>query len=78
MWVDISTLGISGTEFKDFAMKETGVIVGAGNEYLENTDNFILLNLATSVDNIEEMLKRLQRAVVAYKKNDDLMKILGL
>lgn len=78
MWVDISTLGISGTEFKDFAMKETGVIVGAGDEYLENADNFILLNLATSVDNIEEMLKRLQRAVVAYKKNDDLMKILGL
>ena len=77
LWLDISSLNVDAQELTKFIRKKTGLILTAGDKFDGNGKQFLRMNIATSTDLIEDALRRLQRAVVLFKrKDDDLMSLI--
>ena len=77
LWLDISSLNVDAQELTEFIRKKTGLILTAGDKFDGNGKQFLRMNIATSTDLIEDALRRLQRAIVLFKrKDDDLMNLI--
>ena len=78
LWLDISSLNVDAQELTEFIRKKTGLILTAGDKFDGNGKQFLRMNIATSTDLIEDALRRLQRAIVLFKRKDDDLKNLIL
>lgn len=58
-WVDISESGIDMHTIANIMAEKAGVVVGIGDDYVANADNFLRLNLGTSHAVIEEAMSRM-------------------
>ena len=58
-WVDISASGIDMHTIAQVMAEKAGVVVGIGDDYVANADNFLRLNLGTSHAVIEEAMTRM-------------------
>ncbi len=63
MFVDISYYKLDSVSFVKKLREETGLFVNDGLEYGKNGDNFIRINLATSLDNVKDGCSRLKRFI---------------
>ena len=68
MWLDISKISRDSKGFCDFLRKETGLFINAGSHYGEAGEGFIRINVATSLSNIKDGMKRLKEGVNKYLK----------
>ena len=60
LWIDISSYHIPSEEFVRELRKETGLFVCEGTLYGEAGENYIRLNVATSLANVKEAMNRLK------------------
>ena len=60
LWIDISSYHIPSEEFVRELRKETGLFVCEGTLYGEAGENYIRLNIATSLANVKEAMNRLK------------------
>lgn len=60
-WIDISSSGIDMHYLTKIMAEDAGVIVGSGDDYVANFDNFFRLNLGTSHALIEESMDRMAK-----------------
>lgn len=58
-WVDISYSQIDMHTIAKVMAEQAGVVVGIGDDYVQNADNFLRLNLGTSHDMIKEAMHRM-------------------
>ena len=63
MWIDISYYGLDSVTFTKRLREQTGLFVNDGLEYGKNGDNFIRINLATSLKNVKEACIRLEQFI---------------
>lgn len=70
MWINISNLTTDSEEFTTFLKEKTGLIVSSGALYRGNGHNFIRINLACPLAMVKDGLKRLQKGVALYSKNN--------
>ncbi|MCV3763130.1 aminotransferase class I/II-fold pyridoxal phosphate-dependent enzyme [Companilactobacillus farciminis] len=67
-WVDVSKSKYSMHEIAEMMANEAGVVVGIGDDYVADADDFLRLNLGTSHQVIEEAMSRM--AEVWQEKNN--------
>ena len=60
IWVDISYYSHDSKDFSLRLKKETGLMVSSGDAFHGNGNNFIRINLATSLHNVKDALNRLK------------------
>lgn len=58
---NISKTNMSGKKFSEIALNEFGVAVVPGSSFGDNSDNFIRLSYANSIENIEKAIYRLSK-----------------
>lgn len=58
-WVDVAGSGIDMHTIAKTMAEDAGVVVGIGDDYVANADDFLRLNLGTSHAVIEEAMKRM-------------------
>ena len=63
LWVDISYYKIPSDVFADELRKETGLYISNGLSYGKNGLNYIRINVATSLNNVKDAMKRLEQYV---------------
>jgi len=60
---NITATGMTSEEFADFALDHAKIALLPGNNFGKHGEGYVRLTYATSVDNIEEGLRRLQKAL---------------
>ena len=63
LWIDISYYQKPSDVFADELRKETGLYISNGLSYGKSGLNYIRMNVATSLDNVKDAMKRLERYV---------------
>lgn len=58
-WIDVAKSHLDMHEIAERMADDAGVVVGIGDDYVANADNFLRLNLGTSHQVIEEAMKRM-------------------
>lgn len=58
-WIDISGSGYNMHEIANMMASEAGVIVGVGDDYVQNAENYLRLNLGTSKKMVTEAMTRM-------------------
>ena len=66
-WVDISESKIDMHKIAKIMAEKAGVIVGIGDDYVANADNFIRLNLGTSHALIKQAMERMAEVWQEYQ-----------
>ena len=59
-WIDISKTHLDGVSFASLLREKTGLYISNGNQYGSGGENFIRVNLATSLNNIKDGMNRLK------------------
>lgn len=67
VWLDIRKITNDSDKFVDFLVKETGLLLSSGSIYGSSGNGFLRINLATSLANVKEGLKRLEEGVKLYE-----------
>lgn len=67
LWVDISSLGCTSSEFASFARKNTGLFVTEGSHYGSCGEGFLRINIACPRSVLEDGLDRLKRSVELFR-----------
>lgn len=67
-WIDISQSKIDMHTIAKLMAEEAGVVVGIGDDYVANADNFLRLNLGTSHAMIKEAMRRMAEVWQKYQK----------
>ena len=67
IWVDISSLGCTSSEFASFARKNTGLFVTEGSHYGSCGEGFLRINIACPRSVLEDGLDRLKRSVELFR-----------
>jgi aspartate/methionine/tyrosine aminotransferase len=65
LFPDVSQLGMTSDEFKEYLMKEAKVVVQSGRKFGPSGEGFVRLNVATSPDILEEALHRMKSSLGA-------------
>ncbi|MCS6109141.1 hypothetical protein DWV12_17780, partial [Clostridium botulinum] len=60
-WVDVSKAKLNMHEIARVMAEDAGVVVGIGDDYIADADNFLRLNLGTSHAVIEEAMSRMAK-----------------
>jgi len=60
-WIDVSNAKLNMHEIAEVMAKDAGVVVGIGDDYVADADNFLRLNLGTSHSVIEEAMSRMAK-----------------
>lgn len=60
LWIDISYYKMDSLSFVKALRKQTGLYLNEGVHYGQNGDNYIRMNIATSLDNVKDGLNRLK------------------
>ena len=60
LWIDISYYQIPCDKFADDLRKETGLFIYGGTHYGSNGEDYIRMNIATSLANVKDALNRLK------------------
>lgn len=63
LWVDISYYSHHSKDFAESLRKATGLFVSEGEEYGESGKDFIRINIATTLENVKEGMRRLSNYV---------------
>ena len=67
MWIDVSYYQIPSNKFKEELRKETGLYLHAGSYYGDNSEFYMRINVATSLENVKDAMNRLS----LYLKNKE-------
>jgi cystathionine beta-lyase len=67
-WLDISNITEDDIELQKFIREDTGLYVTEGSEYGKAGKGFLRINLATSLENVQNGLKRLKKGIENYRK----------
>jgi len=67
MWLDVSYYQIPSETFKVELRNETGLYLHAGSHYGDNSDFYMRINVATSLENVKDAMNRLS----TYLKNKE-------
>jgi cystathionine beta-lyase len=67
MWIDTSYYQIPSETFKEELRNETGLYLHAGSHYGDNSDLYMRINIATSLENVKDAMHRLS----LYLKNKE-------
>ena len=59
MWIDTSYYQIPSETFKEELRNETGLYLHAGSHYGDNSDLYMRINVATSLENVKDAMNRL-------------------
>ena len=70
LWFDISYLKMRSDVFTDDLRKEAGLILSPGLQFGEEGAYCIRMNIATSLDNVKEAMKRLKQYIDKKEKNN--------
>lgn len=60
-WIDVSKAKLNMHEIAEIMANEAGVVVGIGDDYVANADDFLRLNLGTSHQLIEKAMSRMSK-----------------
>lgn len=63
VWLDISQLNLSATQFSQQLRAQTGLFLSNGAEYRGNGDQFVRINVACPAERLTDGLQRLKRGV---------------
>lgn len=66
-WVDISQTGVDMHTIAKLMADKAGVVVGVGDDYVQNYENFLRLNLGTSHAVVKEAMNRMIKAWKEYR-----------
>lgn len=66
MWIDISKVTNDSKIFADFLREKTGLYVQPGYVYGKGGEGFIRLNVATSLFNVKDACRRLQKGISLF------------
>ncbi len=67
IWLDCKKLMISTKELQDFFVKNAGVGLNEGSQFGPGGEGFMRMNLATSLQKVEEAMNRIGKAVAAIR-----------
>ena len=67
MWIDTSYYQIPSETFKEELRNETGLYLHAGSHYGDNSNFYMRINVATSLENVKDAMNRLNK----YLKNKE-------
>ena len=67
MWIDTSYYQIPSEIFKEELRNKTGLYLHAGSHYGDNSDLYMRINIATSLENVKDAMHRLS----LYLKNKE-------
>lgn len=68
LWIDCSLVCDNSVDLVESIRQTTGLYVSDGLEYGENGKCFIRLNVACSLERLNDGLQRLQKGILAYQK----------
>ena len=68
LWIDVSYYQIPCDKFADDLRKETGLFVYGGTHYGSNGEDYIRMNIATSLENVKDALNRLREFLKKKEK----------
>ena len=68
LWIDISYYQIPSLEFVKELREKTGLFINEGIHYGDNGDNYVRMNVATSLDNVKDGLNRLKSFLLDKEK----------
>lgn len=74
-WIDVSGSKLNMHEIAELMANEAGVVVGIGDDYVANADNFLRLNLGTSHEVIEKAMSQMAKVwqnVSAHKRLEEI------
>ena len=66
-WVDISYYSVQSDEFAKELKEKTGLWVCPGTQFKGNGSGFLRVNVATSLENVQDACLRLQKFIKEYK-----------
>ena len=72
IWVDIKKICPDSKKLADFILKNTGLLVSAGNVYGEAGEGFFRINLATSFENVKLGLEKFKEGVKLFQNEGNL------
>ncbi|AOZ92041.1 MalY/PatB family protein [Paenibacillus crassostreae] len=67
LWIDFRELGMSTKDLTSFLLKEVKLIGNSGSSFGKEGDGFIRLNLGCQRTIVEEAMKRLNKAIQAWR-----------
>ena len=68
MWIDTSYYRIPSETFKEELRNETGLYLHAGSHYGDNSDLYMRINVATSLENVKDAMNRLSQYLKTKEK----------
>ena len=68
MWLDTSYYQIPSETFKEELRNETGLYLHAGSHYGDNSDFYMRINVATSLENVKDAMNRLSKYLKTKEK----------
>ena len=68
MWLDTSYYQIPSETFKEELRNETGLYLHAGSHYGDNSDFYMRVNVATSLENVKDAMNRLSKYLKTKEK----------
>ena len=68
MWIDTSYYQIPSETFKEELRNETGLYLHAGSHYGDNSDLYMRINVATSLENVKDAMNRLSQYLKTKEK----------
>ncbi len=63
LWLNVSKYGLTSEEFSNRLRKETGLFVSPGSQFGSGGEGFLRINIATSLANVKEACKRMQKFI---------------
>ncbi|MEA1994206.1 MAG: pyridoxal phosphate-dependent aminotransferase [Euryarchaeota archaeon] len=60
---NIGSTGMSSSEFSEYLLEKTGVVVVPGTAFGENGEDYIRVSFATDIEKIKEALKRMKNVI---------------